>query len=92
MAHITLLCGYEVTRRNAGGTGTIVAAVTTTDHIRVINLDHRDPRGVAMTILADISGVDMTVVFSRGCGAVVTTNAVGGVICVIEIGRYPCNG
>jgi hypothetical protein len=87
MAHVALLGGYEVTRRDADGAGTIVAAVTVTDHICVIDPDHRNPRGVAMTILADIRGVDMAVVFPHGCDAVVTTDAVGGVICVIEVCR-----
>ena len=92
MANVALLCGHKVTRRGASGTGAIMAAVTGADHITVINPDHRNPRGVAMAILADIIGIDMAAIFARCHGAVVTTDAVGGVICVIEICRHPCSG
>ena len=92
MANIALLGGYEVTRRGTGCGGAIVAAAATADHIRMINPDHRRPRGVAMAILANVRGVYMAAVLSLRSGAVVTPHTVGGVIRVIEIGRHPCSG
>jgi hypothetical protein len=44
-----------------------------------------------VAILANIAGVDVAAVLSRRRGAVVTTDTVGGVICVVEIGGYPCS-
>lgn len=92
MANVALLGGDEMIRRGTHGGGAIVAAATTADYIQVINPDHRSPRCVAMAILADIRSVDMAAVFSLRRGAVVTTDAVGGVVCMIEIGRHPRSG
>lgn len=89
MAHVALLGSYEVTRRDADGAGAIVAAVTATDHIRVIDPAHRYPGGVAVAVLADIVGLDMSIALAGGGVAVVAACTVVGLVRMIEIGRYP---
>ena len=89
MADETILRNWDVIRIDAGSRGAVVAAVTGTLHMRVIDLSDGQPTAVAVTILADIGGLDVGGILAREDGAVVTAETSGRDCIVSESRRYP---
>jgi hypothetical protein len=72
--------------------GAVVATVTGTDHLSMVNGKcGREDVGV-MAVLADITGCDMREVLTDCFNAVVAVDTTTGNVQVIEIGRQPRHG
>jgi hypothetical protein len=72
---------------------TIVAAVTSSEHLGVIDRKYRHPNIRGMAVFADVAGQNVGRVLACGIRPVMTTETVPGDICVVKIGRQPsCGG
>ena len=69
----------------------IMTAETRANHICMIDPDNRNPAGIAVTVLAQVIGLDMLGILAGSGGAVMAAGTVAG-IGVIEVGRRPCAG
>lgn len=88
MASITNIRRINMCRRLAAGDCSIMAADTSTDHLRVIHRTHRNGypgvRRRQMTSVADIRGVDMACTLARSNNPIVTTGAAANHLAMIH--------
>ena len=86
-----------VTARDMGwmftcGDIAVMACVTGTDDLRVVNgKDWRKYVGV-MAVLANVAGLNMCKIFTDSVDAIVTVDTVTGYVDVIEVCREPADG
>ena len=92
MASLAVIITLDMLRMLAGGGGAVVTAAAGTDHIGMVDPDHRCPCCIAVAVLAHVGGLNMLTMLA-GCGrTVVATGAVTGHIGVIEVRRHPAVG
>ena len=85
----TLLRSQEVSCRFASRHDAVVAARTRTQHLRVVDADHRYPRARAMAVFTHVGGARMRGALARGIDTVVTAKAVAENVGVIKVRRQP---
>ena len=72
MAIVTGIGAGNVVDRLAGGNTAVVATRAGTIYGVVIHLGYRGPNTVVMAVVTGVTGIDMSRMFTRGRGAVVT--------------------
>lgn len=87
VAIIAVIAARDMRRMLADCDNTIVAGATGTDHLGVINSEHGRENIRVVTIFTNVTGLNMSRVFSGGVNAVVTVDAVADDIYMIEICR-----
>ena len=76
----------------AGRDGAVMAAVTGTDHLSMVNSKYGGEDVGVMAVLADITGCDMREVLTDCFNAVMAVDTITRNIQVIEVGRQPSHG
>ena len=89
MAVIAGVATGDMCRVFADGNDAVMAGVTGSPHLRVINSHHRRKHIGGVAILTDIRRSDVCRILANGLCAVVTTDTVTGDIQVIEVRRQP---
>ena len=75
----------------AAGSSAVVARHAGAQHLRMVDVGRRFPRGNRMTRLTAIGSIDVGGVFAGRAHAVVATDAIYGNAGVVETGRFPRN-
>ena len=92
VAIVAVVAAGDVRRVLALGNDAVVAGHAGTDHVGVIDEVRRRKGHVVVTVLADVSRVDMRWMFADFVHAVVATDAVVRDVDVVEIRRNPGGG
>lgn len=92
VAQVTGVVADDMVRRLTSCYHAIMAAIAGANDIRMIDPYHRGPSRIAVTILADIVGLDVGAVLTGYRGTIVATRTVSRYIGVIEIRRNPALG
>ena len=83
------VCGLDMGWMLTGGSRTVMAARTGTQHLVVVNRRNWRPGIGAVAIFADVAGLDVCGSLARCIHAVVATEAVTRNIDVVEVRRDP---
>ena len=81
----------DVRRVFAGRRDAVMTGAAGTQHLRVINGEHRREHVGSVAILAHVGRLYMRRAFANGFGAVVAVDAIAGDVHMIEIGWQPAS-
>lgn len=92
MAIVAIVTARDMRRVLAYCYRVVMAGYAGTDHLGVVDTHCRNPQVRSMTILTHVRCIDMSLVLTGRCSAIVTAEAVISDTDVIKRRRYPGNG